>query len=95
MPTLTQLEYIVAIDKFRHFGKASNACHVSQPSLSGQLQKAEEELGIIIFDRSKKPILPTERGLLVIQQAKVILRESERLKYLGQGGRSHSKESSD
>jgi LysR family transcriptional regulator, hydrogen peroxide-inducible genes activator len=91
MPTLTQLEYIVSVDKFRHFGKASEACHVSQPSLSTQLQKAEEELGIVIFDRGKKPILPTDRGLLVIQQAKVILREHERLKYLGQVGQGQLK----
>ncbi len=55
MPTLTQLEYVVAVDRCRHFGKAARACHVSQPSLSMQIQKAEEELGLTIFDRNKKP----------------------------------------
>jgi LysR family hydrogen peroxide-inducible transcriptional activator len=84
MPTLSQLEYIIAVDKFRHFGRASKACHVSQPSLSMQLMKAEEELGVVIFDRSKKPILPTERGLAVIEQARVVLREAERLKHISQ-----------
>ncbi len=82
MPTLSQLEYIVAVDKFRHFGRASKACHVSQPSLSMQLMKAEEELGVVIFDRSKQPILTTDRGEAIIQQAKVVLREAERLQHI-------------
>ncbi len=84
MPTLSQLEYLVAVDKFRHFGKAARACHVSQPSLSMQLKKAEEELGVVVFDRDKKPILPTEKGIAVIQQARVVLREAERLKQISQ-----------
>jgi hypothetical protein len=50
MPTLTQLEYIAAVDRFRHFGKAAKACHVSQPTLSMQIQKAEDELGVVLFD---------------------------------------------
>jgi LysR family hydrogen peroxide-inducible transcriptional activator len=64
--TLTQLEYIIAVDKFRHFGKAAKHCNVTQPTLSMQLQKAEEEIGIIIFDRSKNPSLPTLEGDRVI-----------------------------
>jgi LysR family hydrogen peroxide-inducible transcriptional activator len=79
MPTLTQLEYIVTVEKLRHFGKAAEACHVSQPSLSMQIQKVEEELGIVIFDRTKKPILPTAKGQRFIDQAKVLLRENQRL----------------
>jgi LysR family hydrogen peroxide-inducible transcriptional activator len=79
MPTLTQLEYIVAVEKFRHFGKAAEACHVSQPSLSMQIQKVEEALGIVIFDRAKKPILPTEKGQRFIEQAKTLLRENQKL----------------
>ena len=54
MSTITQLEYVLAVDKERHFGRAAQECHVSQPSLSSQVQKLEEELGVIIFDRSKK-----------------------------------------
>lgn len=79
MPTLTQLEYIVTVERLKHFGKAAEACHVSQPSLSMQIQKVEEELGIIIFDRNKKPILPTDKGIRFIEQARVILKESHRL----------------
>lgn len=84
MPTITQLEYVVAVDQHRHFGKAADACHVSQPSLSMQLQKLEEELGVVLFDRSKKPILPTERGTQLIAQAKVVLEEQRKLLELSQ-----------
>jgi LysR family hydrogen peroxide-inducible transcriptional activator len=50
--TIIQLEYILAVEKHRHFGKAAKACSVTQPTLSMQLQKVEEELGVIFFDRS-------------------------------------------
>ncbi len=77
--TLTQLEYILAVNKFRHFGKAAKSCFVTQPTLSMQLQKLEDELGIVLFDRSKSPILPTPEGELIIDQARVIIREEKRL----------------
>ncbi len=83
MPTLTQLEYLVAVDRLRHFGKAAKACHVSQPTLSMQLHKLEEEYGISFFDRSKQPILPTSEGSAIIEQAKAVLREAAKLDYLG------------
>lgn len=79
MPTLTQLEYIIAVDRERHFGKAARACHVSQPSLSAQIQKVEEELGFVLFDRLKKPVLPTERGRAFIEQARIVLHEQQKL----------------
>lgn len=79
MPTLTQLEYIVAVDKLKHFGRAAESCHVSQPSLSSQIQKVEEDLNVIIFDRSKKPIVTTDLGLKVVEQAKKVLLEHHRL----------------
>jgi len=79
MPTITQLEYLVAVDKEKHFGKAALLCHVSQPSLSAQIQKLEDELDTIVFDRSKKPILCTEIGKQIIAQAKVILKEHKKL----------------
>lgn len=79
MATITQLEYLLAVDKEKHFGKAAIECHVSQPSLSIQLQKLEEELGLIIFDRSKKPIIATEAGKEIIEQAKVVLKEYKKL----------------
>jgi len=78
--TLQQLEYIVAIDTHRHFGRAAKACFVSQPTLSAMLQKLEEELQVKIFDRSKKPVVPTEIGETMIAQARRILREVSRLK---------------
>ncbi|MDD0854860.1 LysR substrate-binding domain-containing protein [Halobacteriovorax sp. GB3] len=77
--TITQLEYVLAVDKFRHFGKASKACHVTQPTLSMQLQKLEDELGIIIFDRSKSPTLPTMEGAKLIEQARIVLREFNKI----------------
>jgi len=80
--TLTQLEYIVALDTHRHFVQASEKCFVTQPTLSMQIQKLEEELGIRIFDRTKQPVIPTEVGAKVIAQARVILREANLIKQL-------------
>jgi LysR family hydrogen peroxide-inducible transcriptional activator len=77
--TLTQLEYLVALDQHRHFGKAAKACHVSQPTLSMQLQKLEAELGVALFDRSLQPLLPTADGEPLIAQARVVLSEARRL----------------
>ncbi|MBW2713623.1 MAG: LysR family transcriptional regulator, partial [Deltaproteobacteria bacterium] len=77
--TLTQLEYILAVAKYRHFGKAAKACFITQPTLSMQVQKLEEELGIILFDRSRSPILTTTEGELVIEQARNVIREEKRL----------------
>jgi LysR family hydrogen peroxide-inducible transcriptional activator len=77
--TLTQLEYILAVNRYRHFGKAAKACFVTQPTLSMQLQKLEDELEIILFDRSRSPILPTSEGELIIEQAKVVVREQKRI----------------
>jgi len=78
MPTISQLEYILAVYKTRHFGRAADECHVSQPSLSAQIQKVEDELGVIIFDRSKKPIMVTDKGKLIIDQAKQVLKEHQK-----------------
>ncbi len=88
MPSLTQLEYIVAVEKLRHFGKAADSCHVTQPTLSMQIQKVEEEIGYPLFDRLKKPVMPTAKGQKFIQQAKVLLHEHLKLMDLSknQGG---------
>src|SRR6478609_7031627 len=77
--TLTQLEYIVALDSHRHFVLASEKCFVTQPTLSMQVQKLEEELGIKMFDRSKQPVIPTEPGKEIIMQARKILSERDAL----------------
>lgn len=79
MPTITQLEYVVAVDQCRHFGRAAAMAHVSQPTLSAQLQKLEDELGAPLFDRRKQPILPTEEGKALIEQARIVLNEVRRL----------------
>lgn len=79
MPSLTQIEYIVAVEKLRHFGKAAKACHISQPTLSMQIQKVEEEIGFPLFDRLQKPVLPTEKGRRFIDQAKVLAHEHQKL----------------
>ena len=83
MASITQLEYVVALDQSRHFGRAAAQCHVSQPTLSAQLRKLEEELGVVLFDRNKQPILPTEDGKAFIEQAKVVLTEFKRFSLLG------------
>jgi len=79
MISITQLEYLLALDKEKHFKKAASECNVSQPSLSTQIQKMEEELGVVIFDRSKKPILTTEIGLIIIEQAKKVISEHKKI----------------
>jgi LysR family transcriptional regulator, hydrogen peroxide-inducible genes activator len=78
--TLQQLEYIIAVDNHRHFAKAAQACFVTQPTLSMMLQKLEDELGILIFDRSKQPVVPTETGRMVIEQARKVLKETAELR---------------
>jgi LysR family hydrogen peroxide-inducible transcriptional activator len=79
---LQQLEYIVAVDKHRHFLKAADACFITQATLSMMIKKLEEELEVIIFDRSKQPVVPTDIGRKIIAQAQVVLRETGHLKEL-------------
>ncbi|UHG89447.1 hydrogen peroxide-inducible genes activator [Spirosoma oryzicola] len=77
--TISQLEYIVAVDTHRHFATAADSCHVTQPTLSMQIQKLEDELGILVFDRSKQPVVPTEAGQAVLAQAREVLRAARRI----------------
>ncbi|MCL6493614.1 MAG: hydrogen peroxide-inducible genes activator [Ignavibacterium sp.] len=77
--TLTQLEYLIAVERFGNFSLAAENCYVTQPTLSMQIQKLEEELGVIIFRRDKQPIVPTDIGQKIIEQAKQILKEKEKL----------------
>lgn len=77
--TLTQLAYAVAIDTHRHFERAARACDVTQPTLSMQLQKLETSLSVTLFDRSRTPVVPTDIGVVLIEQARVVLREAARL----------------
>ena len=78
--TIVQLEYIVAVDTYRSFVLAAEKCFVTQPTLSMQVQKLEDTLGVKLFDRSKQPVTPTEIGVDIIQQARILLGESEKIK---------------
>lgn len=80
--TLQQLEYIVRLDDERHFVRAAERCFVTQPTLTMQVKKLEEEIGIQIFDRSKKPLEPTPMGEQVLIHAREVLREVQQLKDL-------------
>ena len=80
MITLTQLEYIVAIDEYRHFATAAEKCFVTQPTLSMQIKKLEDELGVIIFDSSRQPVVPTDLGAKLIEQARMTLSATQRIK---------------
>ena len=75
--TFVQLEYVVAVDVCRHFAMAAGRCFVTQPTLSMQIHKLEQELGFKIFDRSKQPVMPTEAGLAIIDHARKILAERD------------------
>lgn len=77
--TLTQLSYVVAVDRYRHFATAAEKSYVTQPTLSMQIHKLEDELGITIFDRSKSPVVPTEIGEKIIKEAKEVLKQSKHI----------------
>ena len=78
--TIVQLEYIVAVDTYRSFVAAAEKCFVTQPTLSMQVQKLEDTLGVKLFDRSKQPVTPTDIGVDIIAQARILLGESEKIK---------------
>ena len=77
--TITQLQYVLAVAEYKNFTFAAEKCFVTQPTLSMQIQKVEEELGIKIFDRTKKPIQLTEIGQKIVNQAKNIVIEADRI----------------
>ncbi|GHU08225.1 transcriptional regulator [Betaproteobacteria bacterium] len=84
--TLTELRYIVTLARERHFGRAAEKCHVSQPTLSVALKKVESRLGVILFERTSADVRSTPIGEKIAQQAGRVLQEAERLKDIaGQG----------
>lgn len=85
---LTELKYIVTLAKERHFGKAADKCHVSQPTLSVAIKKLEEELGVIIFERSKSSVNITPLGESIITQAQKVLDESRIIRELADSGQN-------
>lgn len=78
--TITQLQYVLAVAEYQNFTLAALNSHVTQPTLSMQVQKLEDELDVMIFDRSQKPIATTEVGKKIVEQAKIIVDEAERIK---------------
>lgn len=77
--TLTQMRYAIAVEEARSFRRAAEKAHVSQSGLSMQIQKLEELLDVVLFDRSRKPVLVTDAGADALAQMRVVLRETERL----------------
>jgi LysR family hydrogen peroxide-inducible transcriptional activator len=83
--SLRDLEYVVAVAELRHFGRAAERCAVSQPSLSAQIRKLEEALGLSLFERTSRKVLLTPRGEAIVAQARVVLEEARRLLTLADG----------
>ena len=81
---LRDLEYLIAIDEERHFNKAAERCFVSQPTLSGQLKKMEDELGVLLVERNNRQVQMTDVGKAVTKQARRILSETRLLKEIAQ-----------
>lgn len=77
---IRDLEYLVALAEHRHFRRAADSCHVSQPTLSGQIRKLEDELGVMLLERTSRKVLFTQAGLLLVEQARTVLREVKVLK---------------
>lgn len=77
---IQQLEYVLAVHRFKHFGKAANYCHVTQATLSAMIKKLEEELEVNFFDRKASPIVTTDCGLDLIESARKVLYEIDQLK---------------
>ena len=79
MVKLRDLQYLIAIDDYKHFGKAAEACHVSQPTLSGQVIKLEEQLSLQLIERHKRKVLLTPAGELLIKEARKVIAAAEQL----------------
>jgi len=85
--TLTELRYITAVARLRHFGKAAKACFVSQPTLSIAVKKLEDELGVTLFERSVSHITITPQGEQIIHQAQRVLEEADQIKLIAAHGK--------
>jgi LysR family hydrogen peroxide-inducible transcriptional activator len=82
--TLTELRYVVAVARERHFGRAAQSCHVSQPTLSVAIKKLEEELRVQLFERGPAEVAVTPVGQRVVEQAQRVLEEAARVKEIAQ-----------
>ena len=91
--TLAQMRYAVAVEDAQGFRLAAARCHVSQAGLSMQLRKLEELLGVVLFDRSRKPLLVTPEGAPALAQMRAVLRETERLGQVDKAGPAKARRS--
>jgi LysR family hydrogen peroxide-inducible transcriptional activator len=82
--TLQELRYVVTLAELKHFARAAEACYVSQPTLSTQIKKLEAELGVALFERTNKRVMPTPVGEELIAQARVVLQEADKLRDMAQ-----------
>ena len=85
--TLTELRYITAVARERHFGRAAEACFVSQPTLSVAVRKLEDELGVLLFERNASEVSVTPAGEKIVEQALRVLEESEVIKQIAAQGK--------
>ena len=85
--TLTDLRYILALAQERHFGRAAETCHVSQPTLSVAVKKLEEQLGVLLFERSAADVKVTEIGRRIVEQAERVLHEANQIRDIAEAGR--------
>lgn len=86
--TLTELRYIVALAQAQHFGRAAEMCHISQPTLSVGVKKLEEDLGVLIFERSKSAVRVTPVGEAIVAQAQRVLEQAQTIRELAQAGKN-------
>src|SRR5688572_27212066 len=85
--TLTELRYVVALARERHFGRAAEKCFVSQPTLSVAIKKLEDELGVALFERAASEVRVTDVGNRVIEQAQRVLEEAAAIKQIASAGK--------
>ena len=81
---LRDLTYLVAVADTQHFGLAAERCFVSQPTLSGQIKKLEELLGVTVFERTKRSVVTTQIGEAIVAQARIVLEQADALQHLAQ-----------
>jgi LysR family hydrogen peroxide-inducible transcriptional activator len=84
---LRDLKYLIAVAETEHFGRAAAQCYISQPTLSGQIKKLEQELGVTIFERTNRSVSTTPIGLEIVKHAKLILEQADVIKQLAQAQR--------
>ncbi|MDG1757980.1 MAG: LysR family transcriptional regulator, partial [Schleiferiaceae bacterium] len=80
--TITQLHYLIALEEHRHYGRAAKSCGVTQPTLSAQVNKLEQDLGQPLVNRKQQPLVLTELGEAVLQQARLVIQATQDIEQL-------------